>query len=109
MQLQHSGGLCPKVSKPNLLCNCFYVYLDGDKYTKIGIGVIIQILEGLHALCYRSRMKLLPLPIYLFFRKGRELSWFCPSVFCYLIAVCPSVWILEIQKTSIRLPLLSFK
>ena len=27
--------------------------LDGDKFTKIGIGVIIQILEGLHALCYR--------------------------------------------------------
>ena len=62
MLLQHSGGLCPKVSKPNMLCNCFYVYLDGDKYTKIGIGIIIQILEGLHALCYRFRMKLLPLP-----------------------------------------------
>lgn len=76
MQLQHSGGLCPKVSKPNLLCNCFYVYLDGDKYTKIGIGVIIQILEGLHALCYRSRMKLLPLPIFCFLeREGSSLGF----------------------------------
>ena len=35
-------------------------------------------------------------------RKGQELSWFCPSVFFYLCAVCPSVWILEIQMTSIR-------
>ena len=35
-------------------------------------------------------------------RKGQELSWFCPSVFFYLCAVCPSVWILEIQMTSLR-------
>ena len=60
---------------------------EGDAYTKIGIAIIVQILEGLHALCYR---------------KGQELSWFCPSVFFYLVAVCPSVWILEIQMTSIR-------
>ena len=62
-------------------------FLEGDEYTKIGIAIIVQVLEGLHALCYR---------------KGQELSWFCPSVFFYLVAVCPSVWILEIQMTSIR-------
>lgn len=98
---------------------CHKSILDGDKYTKIGIGVIIQILEGLHALCYRFGIILsspwglgtreLGLDNFMLFRKGRELSWFCPSVFCYLIAVCPSVWILEIQKTSIRLPLLACK
>ena len=60
---------------------------EGDAYTKIGFAILLQILEGLHSLCYR---------------KGQELSWFCPSVFFYLIAVCPSVWILEIQMTSIR-------
>ena len=27
--------------------------VEGDEYTKIGIAIIIQILEGLHALCYR--------------------------------------------------------
>ena len=35
-------------------------------------------------------------------RKGLELSWFCPSVFFYLVAVCPSIWVLEIKMASIR-------
>ncbi|XP_033104696.1 transmembrane protein 26-like [Anneissia japonica] len=28
-------------------------------------------------------------------RKGKELKWICPSVFLYLLAVVPSVWIME--------------
>ena len=73
--------------KSNSLLIRQFNFLEGDEYTKIGIAIIVQVLEGLHALCYR---------------KGQELSWFCPSVFFYLVAVCPSVWILEIQMTSIR-------
>ena len=55
MLWQHYGGLCPKVFKQKciVIVNMSMSILDGDKYTKIGIGVIIQILEGLHALCYR--------------------------------------------------------
>ena len=86
MLWQHSGDWCLKVKSNSLLIRQFN-FLEGDEYTKIGIAIIVQMLEGLHALCYR---------------KGQELSWFCPSVFFYLVAVCPSVWILEIQMTSIR-------
>ncbi|XP_023932054.1 transmembrane protein 26-like [Lingula anatina] len=31
-------------------------------------------------------------------RKGEEWKWFCPSFFCYLSAVIPAVWLLEINR-----------
>ena len=40
-----------------------------DSYWKLAVGILVLALEGFHALCYR---------------KGQELSWFCPSVFIYL-------------------------
>jgi hypothetical protein len=42
---------------------------EEDSYWKLAIGIVIIALEGFYALCYR---------------KGEELSWFCPSVFIYL-------------------------
>ena len=83
--------------------NPVFNLLEGDKYTKIGIAIILQVLEGLHALCYRLVSFIVKEnKTILNLRKGQELSWFCPSVFFYLVAVCPSVWILEIEMTSIR-------
>ena len=62
----HSGGLYLKVkshllkmdqlimsTKQQISINLVF-NLEGDKYTKIGIAIIIQVLEGLHAICYRS-------------------------------------------------------
>ena len=42
---------------------------EEDVYWNLAVGIVVLILEGIHALCYR---------------KGEELSWFCPSVFIYL-------------------------
>ena len=59
---------------------------EEDSYWKMAIGILIQALEGFHALCYR---------------KGEELSWFCPSVLIYLGSIVPAIWILEL-KTNRR-------
>ena len=29
------------------------ISLEGDAYTKLGLAVVVLILEGLHAVCYR--------------------------------------------------------
>lgn len=31
------------------------------------------------------------------FKKGRGLKWFSPPIFCYLISIMPSLWLLEIN------------
>ena len=31
--------------------------LEGDDYTKLGLAVVVLILEGLHAVCYRRVLK----------------------------------------------------
>ncbi|NP_001087511.1 transmembrane protein 26 S homeolog [Xenopus laevis] len=31
------------------------------------------------------------------FKKGRGLKWFSPPIFCYLISIVPSLWLLEIN------------
>lgn len=52
---------------------------DTDAYWKLAVGILVLALEGFHALCYR---------------KGQELSWFCPSVFIYLCRLVGSCgWI----------------
>ena len=83
--------------------------LEGDDYTKLGLAVVVLILEGLHAVCYRRVLKkeffnslstLFHITIML--RKGLELDWLCPSVLLYLVAVCPPIWILELKMADIR-------
>ncbi|KAG8435578.1 hypothetical protein GDO86_013494 [Hymenochirus boettgeri] len=34
------------------------------------------------------------------FKKGRGLKWFSPPIFCYLISIVPSLWLLEINYQS---------
>jgi hypothetical protein len=50
---------------------------EQDSYWQLAIGILVLAAEGFHALCYR---------------KGEELSWFCPSVLIYLarLVFCPS-------------------
>ena len=55
---------------------------EEDKYWQLAIGILVLLLEGLYALCYR---------------KGQELEWFCPSVFIYLCSIVPAIWILELK------------
>ena len=100
---------------------------EGDAYTKLGLAVVVLILEGLHAVCYRFLQFLhgdhIPLCDHHTFimiihyslsssssinddssiiRKGLELDWLCPSVLLYLVAVCPPIWILELKMADIR-------
>ena len=36
-------------------------------------------------------------------KKTQEWKWFCPSVFLYLASVCPSIWLIELDKLDTRL------
>ena len=84
--------------------------LEGDDYTKLGLAVVVLILEGLHAVCYRRVLRKKEFfrslstlfHITIMFRKGLELDWLCPSVLLYLVAVCPPIWILELKMADIR-------
>ncbi|CAH2322239.1 transmembrane 26 [Pelobates cultripes] len=35
------------------------------------------------------------------FKKGRGLKWFSPAIFCYLISIAPSLWLLELNHSEI--------
>ncbi|XP_059083788.1 transmembrane protein 26-like isoform X2 [Tigriopus californicus] len=60
-----------------------------DWYWRVGIAIImILMVEGFHALCYR---------------KGEELAWLCPSVLIYLSCIIPSIWILELRTNRKQL------
>ncbi|XP_053306286.1 transmembrane protein 26 [Spea bombifrons] len=34
------------------------------------------------------------------FKKGRSLKWFSPAIFCYLISIVPSLWLLEMNHSE---------
>ena len=36
-------------------------------------------------------------------KKTQEWKWFCPSIFLYLASVCPSIWLIELDKLDTRL------
>ncbi|GAB6019957.1 hypothetical protein CHUAL_001486 [Chamberlinius hualienensis] len=40
-------------------------------------------------------------------RKGREMKWFCPSVFLYLCCIIPPTWIMELDLVYVRSQLTS--
>jgi len=35
-------------------------------------------------------------------KETQEWKWFCPSVFLYLASVCPSIWLIELDKLDTR-------
>ncbi|XP_063289652.1 transmembrane protein 26 [Pelobates fuscus] len=35
------------------------------------------------------------------FKKGRGLKWFSPAIFCYLISIAPSLWLLELNHSEL--------
>ncbi len=36
-------------------------------------------------------------------KETQEWKWFCPSVFLYLASVCPSIWLIELDRLDTRL------
>ncbi|KAM8924856.1 transmembrane protein 26 [Pelodytes ibericus] len=34
------------------------------------------------------------------YKKGRSLKWFSPAIFCYLISIVPSLWLLEMNHSE---------
>eukprot|EP00093_Oithona_nana_P006305 06305.XXX_58063_56884_1 [CDS] Oithona nana genome sequencing. len=54
----------------------------------LSVTIIILIFEGIFTLAIK---------------KTQEWKWFCPSIFLYLASVCPSIWLIELDKLDTRL------
>lgn len=54
----------------------------------LSITILILIFEGVFTLAIK---------------KTQEWKFFCPSIFLYLASVCPSIWLIELDKLDTRL------
>ena len=54
----------------------------------LSVTIIILIFEGVFTLAIK---------------KTQEWKFFCPSIFLYLASVCPSIWLIELDKLDTRL------
>eukprot|EP00095_Tigriopus_kingsejongensis_P008487 maker-scaffold18_size714446-snap-gene-5.17 protein:Tk08487 transcript:maker-scaffold18_size714446-snap-gene-5.17-mRNA-1 annotation:"hypothetical protein DAPPUDRAFT_55716" len=65
-----------------------YSLKDDPWYWYLAITILLLCFEGVFTLTIKET---------------QEWKWFCPSVFLYLASVCPSIWLIELDKLDTRL------